>query len=115
MTTHGHHFTYNLDDNESPVSRMIRMIEVYAPRYMRIGGGALGNNDDQIKRKAPVRTTPEQRARILELARTGQHHQCAIARMVGVTQSSVWHLLRKMGIRCPDARKEFGCPAHKQK
>ena len=109
------HFEHNLDDNESAERRMVRLVEVYAPRFMRIGGGSLGGNESQIKRKAPVRTTPEQRAQILELARTGNIHQTAIARMVGVSQSSVWHLLRKMGIRCPDARKDFGCPAHKAK
>ena len=107
------HYEYNLDDNESPVSRMIRMIEVHAPRLMRTGGGAICGSDYQITRKRGVRITDEKRAKIVELARTGQHHQCRIARIVGVSQSSVWHLLHRLGIKVPDARKEFGCPKHK--
>lgn len=113
-TTHGHHFTYNLDDNESPVSRMIRMIEVHAPRLMRTGGGSICGSDRQITRKPSAPITPRQRARIIKLAQTGQHHQTAIARIVGVSQSSVWHLLKRVGIKVPDARKDFGCPPHKR-
>lgn len=114
MITHGHHFTYNLEDNESPASRMLRMIENHAPRLMRTGGGAICGSDYIITRKPGKPITPKQRARIIKLAQTGQHYQTSIARIVGVSQSSVWHLLKRVGIKVPDARKDFGCPAHKR-
>lgn len=101
MTTH---YEYNLDDNESPVSRMIRMIEVHAPRLMRIGSWSLGSDDSQVGRKSPVRSTPDQRKQILAMAKTGARRS-DIARVCGVSMSTVYNLLNRRGIACTDARK----------
>lgn len=109
------HFYRNLDDGESSIQRCMRLIETHAPRFMKIGGGSISGQDGQIMRKKPRKTTPEERAQILEMARSGKYHQCAIARAVGVSQSSVWHILRRYNLTCPDARKDFGAPLRFQK
>jgi transposase len=96
------------------VQNCIGLIERHAARMMRVGGGSVCGEDYQINRRRGKRMTAKQKARVVDLAKTGQYYQTAIARVVGVTQSSVWHLLHRLGLKCPDARKDFGCPAHKR-
>jgi len=106
MHTAGYHYEYNLDDNESPIRRMINLIETHAPRLMKTGGG-LGVVSEQKRTKPARATTPEERRMVLSMAKTGLYNKSEIARTVGLSQSATWHILENAGLRLrtKDGRK----------
>ena len=82
----------NIADNPNPFAECLRLIETYAPRMMRVGGGGITrqqvhHNDN------PRAMTRTKAARVLELAREGSYSQTEIALAVGCTQSGVSKLL----------------------
>lgn len=104
----------NIYAEESPASRMLDMIARCAPKLMRAGGGAITKDYPERCKDAGAkqwdnrakwtRTTPEQRAHILALARTGTHSEIEIVKLTGAKQSAVNKLLTREGIKCPSGR-----------
>lgn len=56
-------------DDESPMQRIISMIEIHAPRLMRTGGGSLRGETKEYMARS--RVTAEQGRRMVELERQG--------------------------------------------
>ncbi len=94
-----------LNFEESPVSRMLGLIERRAPVLLRIGGAPLS-------RECRITLTPAQRAKIVALARGGELSGTDIARAIGTRQSTVQKILRQEGIQTPDGRKTRGRKPH---
>lgn len=92
-----------LFDRDETVSHCIGLIERYAARMMKIGGWHVGSGDKQINRASPVRSTPEQRAKIVAMAKAGVRRS-DIARECGCSMSTVYNLINRRGIACVDAR-----------
>lgn len=107
----------NLYNDESPAARMLDMIARCAPKLMRAGGGALtrdyperckdGGDTRWDDRAKWVRTTPDQRAHILALAREGTHSEAEIVKLTGVKQSAVNKLLARECIKVPSGRRAW--------
>jgi len=107
----------NIYAEESPASRMLDMIARCAPKLMRAGGGALtrdyperckdGGDTRWDNRAKWVRTTPDQRAHVLALARAGHMSEIEICRETGVKQSAVNKLLARECIKVPSGRRAW--------
>lgn len=104
----------NIYNEESAASRMLDMVARCAPKLMKAGGGALSREyadrcrsegAKQWDNRAPwVRTTPEQRAHVVALARAGHMSEIEICQKTGVKQSAVNKLIRNEGLTVPKAR-----------
>lgn len=95
--------------DESPATRIMRLVERHCPRLMRTGGGALSADCTPRGSQfgdtgAWLRVTPEQRAHILALGRAGLMTRRQIREATGATQSSVYKILDAEGITVPDGR-----------
>ncbi len=88
--------------DESAATRIMRMIERHCPRLMRQGGGALSRETMDCATR--IRTKPELVARIVALGSQQRLNVTEIAREVGSTQSVVFKILAKHGLRAPDGR-----------
>lgn len=95
------HFHY-----DTVAYRCLRMIEIHAPRLMRIGGGPISAEvtyKDGVRAPKNV-STLEQRAQVAELIKRGDLTPTEIARKVGVYSQLVHRMSRRMGVRLPDGR-----------
>ena len=95
--------------DESPATRIMRLVERHCPRLMREGGGALSADCTPRGSQfgdtgAWLRVTPEQRSHILALGRAGLMTRRQIREATGATQSSVYKILDAEGIAVPDGR-----------
>ena len=82
------------------------LVHKWGPIYMRAGGGCIAQEGSKFRAK-PQRTTPEQKARILELAREGRWTGTEIARMTGTLQSAAHKIIAAAGISVPDGRRNW--------
>jgi hypothetical protein len=93
-------------DHDTVAYRCLRLIERYAPLYMKIGGGAItgeGFAKDGSRRPKNI-STMEQRTQVAELIKRGDLTPTEIARKVGVYSQLVHRMARRMGVRLPDGR-----------
>ncbi len=94
-------YTYQYNDHSGD-GAFLAVIERECRRLMRQGGGALPGERKQM---GPIRrVTPEQRAKVIELAATGRYGGTVIGKMVGVRQSLVHKIARQNGFALPDGR-----------
>lgn len=108
----------NIFRDDSFETQMLDMVARCGPKLMKAGGGALSREYSdrcrsegakQWDNRAPwVRTTPDQRAHVLALARAGHMSEIEICRETGVKQSAVNKLIRNEGLTVPKARNTGG-------
>lgn len=91
-------------NESSGVGALLEMVERGCARLMVAGGGAL-SQEQPATRGEVHRCAPAQKARGLEMARTGQFNCTQIARAIGSTQSAVFKMVAKAGIKTPDGRR----------
>ena len=85
---------------DSPARRCLDLIERYAPRFMRCGGGHLA---EECPDRKPM--TAEEQAEIVALGSAGELTATQIGARFGYSQSRIRKFLdRHHGIRCPDGR-----------
>lgn len=93
-------------DHDTAAYRCLRLIERHAPRFMRIGGGALPQETytrDGMKRPMRI-STVEQREQVKELIQRADMTPTEIARKVGVYSQLVHRMARRMKVKLPDGR-----------
>lgn len=95
-----------LFDYESAGARMLRLIEIHAPRLMRIGGGALSGEGyfrGNTKRPKLV-SSIDQRKEVAGLIQEGRLTASEIAVKVGVYNQLVHRMAKRAGVKLPDGR-----------
>ena len=93
--------------DESPATRIMRLVERHCPRLMREGGGSLRRECEtsiRVYRNNWKRVTKEERALILALGREGMPRKQICAEAKGVSQTSVYRILESAGVTVWDGR-----------
>jgi transposase-like protein len=88
------------DPTESSISaslnRCLRMIELHAPRLMRVAGGPLAQEEANPRTAIPAEV---KRAAIAAYLDQGRPSHASIAKQFGLGESTVGQMLRAAGIR----------------
>lgn len=96
-------YTYQYNDHSGD-GAFLAVIDRECRRLMKQGGGALSRCCGQTERAPIKRTTPEQRAQVIALVQVGNLTGTEIARIVGVKQSLIQGISKRMGVTLPDGR-----------
>jgi transposase len=93
--------SYQYNDH-SGIGAFLDSLSGKVAHALRVGGGLGCTNID----RGPMSyATAEQKAKAVELARTGQHTCTEICRMTGVRHSSVRRILIRLGIAVPKGNR----------
>jgi hypothetical protein len=94
--------SYQYNDH-SGIGALLDMLSSKVDYALRVGGGFGFSNQE---RKPLVHATPEQKAKAMEMARTGQYNCTEIHRATGMCQGSVFKMVRRLGIAVPKGRRQ---------
>jgi len=89
-------------NDESPIQRILALVERHAPRMMRAGGGGLSRN---FQSHPPTPTTPELIARVRVIAAERPRTINDIAILAGIGPNHARTLMIRHGIQHTSTRK----------